>query len=358
LKMEEAAKYLHRHYVAWLEMGQWQPERAMPAGLYPTQGEWVRLEWRFQAPMSPSQWETAEETVRHCFQGICEVWCVCGGEKVSALAMAKTFTSPEAAASLWVAATSVAEDLSHPGEREAECLIGEACQSYAALPNAPFSSVNAWWTAHCAMTPQARREHRKKIQNYLKKGQFGHIGGYVIRCLKRDVSAEDGYWYWIPLMMESLWLGERPSMATLLSHLDFDQLRLDGAEACISWIRQTCADLRAQRGHEDPILRVTQSIQRDCSLPYAQSNLAEGLGLTPAYFSRLFEQKTGERFSAYLTRARISRAQQLLRGNAALNEIARACGFQRKNYFCEVFRKQTGMTAMQYRARARRGDGQ
>ena len=41
-----------------------------------------------------------------------------------------------------------------------------------------------------------------------------------------------------------------------------------------------------------------------------------------------------------------------------MGEVAQASGFQRKSYFCEVFRKHTGMTALQYRAMLRKGDGQ
>ena len=358
MEMEQAIRYLHRHYVAWLELGQWQPERAMPEEIYPTRGEWVRLEWCFQTAVPPQRWQAVEDRIIRCFADVCEVWCVCGSEKVSALAMAKTFTSPEKTACLWIAATRAAEELSQPGQREAECFISGICGGYDELPAAAFSSLNAWWMAHCPLTPQERREHRKKIQNYMKKGQFGHIGGYVARCLKRDAGLRNGFWYWVPLLMESLWMGSQPSMGTLLAHLDLNLLRAEGAEACVGWIRQTCADLRQQIGHDDPILRVTESIRKDCSLPYSQSNLAEGLGLTPTYFSKLFRGQTGVGFTDFLTRVRITRAQEMLRGDVALSEIARACGFQRKNYFCEVFRKQTGLTAMQYRARVRRGDGQ
>ena len=67
----------------------------------------------------------------------------------------------------------------------------------------------------------------------------------------------------------------------------------EGAEAMVAWLRKTCAELKKAAPPDDPIRRVTESIQRDCSLPYSQTNLAEGLGLTPAYFSRLFEKRTG-----------------------------------------------------------------
>ena len=116
------------------------------------------------------------------------------------------------------------------------------------------------------------------------------------------------------------------------------------------------SQLKATAKPQDPIARVMLSIQKDCSLPYSQSNLAEGLGLSPAYFSRLFEKRAGVRFSTYLTSARIAHAQELLRHGATLAEVTQACGYQRKSYFCEVFRKQTGMTALTYRAMLRKDD--
>ena len=95
-----------------------------------------------------------------------------------------------------------------------------------------------------------------------------------------------------------------------------------------------------------PIERVIESIKVDCSLPYSQANLSKSLGLTPAYFCRLFHEKTGQHFSTFLTRTRMEKAQYLLSDgqNLSLAEVSSACGYPNKSYFCQVFKKYTGMT--------------
>jgi AraC-like DNA-binding protein len=350
--------YLHRHYVAWLLQGQWDPELSLPEGTYPTDGEWMLVTWRCASPLKRAGWSAAEALVEQRFAGVCDVWPLCRGEQVSALAMAKTLSTPAMQAMVWVAATAVAEELSGAGDSPAQVCLGDVCQSYTALPTATLSELNVWWTVRSRLSPQERREHRKRIQNYLKKGQYGHISGYAARCLQRDGQRDGAYWYWIPLVMESFWMQTSTPMSLLTAYLDNAAILRDGADAMVAWLHKTCAELKRTSVPDDPIRRVMDSISRDCSLPYSQTNLAEGLGLTPAYFSRLFERRAGVRFTDYLTRARIERAQQCLRGGASLGEVAQASGFQRKSYFCEVFKKQTGMTALHYRAMHRKGDGQ
>lgn len=355
--MEEqtALRYLHRHYVAWLLQGQWQPELSLPEGCYPMQGEWIRLDWHLSESVPDDLRNVLEQTVDARFTDVCEVWTVCRNKQVSVLAMAKTLSTPEKQVGLWVAATDAAEEIQRECDITALCQISDVCQSYQSLVGTELMDLNAWWTQHSAMLPQERREHRKRIQNYLKKAQYGHVSGYVARCLKRNVDRKNAFWFWIPLVMESLWLQKKPSMSILTRHLNLAQMAAEGENAFFTWLRETCTELKKMATPEDPITRVTDSIRKDCSLPFSQKNLADGLGLTPAYFSRLFEKRTGVKFTEYLTLVRISRARELLDGSATLAEVAQASGFQRKSYFCEVFRKQTGMTAMEYRAMAKRG---
>ena len=356
--MEEqvALHYLHRHYVAWLLQGQWQPELSLPVGCYPVMGEWIRLDWQFSEPVPDECRNKLEQIVERCFTNVCEVWTVCQNKKVSALTMAKTLSTPEKCVGLWVAATEVAEEILRECEVSAACQISNVCGSYQSLADTVMMDINAWWTMHSEMPPSERREHRKRIQNYLKKAQYGHISGYVARRLKNRDDRNNAFWFWIPLVMESLWLQKKPSMSLLTKHLDFAHMAAEGENAFFVWVRETCAELKRMASPEDPVMRVMESISKDCSLPFSQKNLAEGLGLTPAYFSRLFEKRTGMKFTEYLTQARITHARELLHGGVALTEVAQASGFQRKSYFCEVFRKQTGMTTMEYRAMMKKGD--
>ena len=83
--------------------------------------------------------------------------------------------------------------------------------------------------------------------------------------------------------------------------------------------------------------------------------MSRSLGLTPAYFCRLFHEKTGQPFSTFLTRTRMEQAQMMLSSKEpqTLGEISATCGYPNKSYFCQVFKKYTGMTPGEYQAMAK-----
>ena len=55
-------------------------------------------------------------------------------------------------------------------------------------------------------------------------------------------------------------------------------------------------------------------------------------------------------FSTFLTTTRMEKAKELLAQAdvQSLQEISAACGYPNKNYFCQVFKKYTGMTPAEY----------
>jgi AraC family transcriptional regulator, L-rhamnose operon transcriptional activator RhaR len=68
------------------------------------------------------------------------------------------------------------------------------------------------------------------------------------------------------------------------------------------------------------------------------------------YFSRLFHEVTGIRFSEHVQQLRIEAAVKRLRaGQEKVADIALACGFHDLKHFYEVFRRHTGKTPGAYR---------
>ena len=81
-------------------------------------------------------------------------------------------------------------------------------------------------------------------------------------------------------------------------------------------------------------------------------DVANFLELNPAYFSRIFRQKTGVCFVDYLAEIRINKAIELLKNsNMNISEISEEVGFVRSRYFTEIFKKRKGMTPSEYRNR-------
>jgi two-component system response regulator YesN len=79
-------------------------------------------------------------------------------------------------------------------------------------------------------------------------------------------------------------------------------------------------------------------------------DVAQVVGISPYYFSKLFKEQTQVNFIDYLTDLRMARARGLLAGGSlSIKEICAQCGYGDQNYFSRIFKKVTGMTPTEYR---------
>jgi len=79
-------------------------------------------------------------------------------------------------------------------------------------------------------------------------------------------------------------------------------------------------------------------------------SLAEYLGLTPGYTSKLFKAETGRNYTEELASLRIEKAKELLlHTNLKSAEVGARVGYTNPQYFATTFRKATGMAPSEYR---------
>ena len=91
---------------------------------------------------------------------------------------------------------------------------------------------------------------------------------------------------------------------------------------------------------------IRENIARDLSV----SVLAQTVGMSQYYFSKLFKMSTGTTPHQYVMRQRVERAQEHLRASrTALAEIATLVGFETQSHFTSVFRRLVGATPKHYR---------
>lgn len=78
--------------------------------------------------------------------------------------------------------------------------------------------------------------------------------------------------------------------------------------------------------------------------------VAEYVNFSPSHLSAIFSQETGMTFIKYLTDLRIRKAKELLRCTAMRSsEICEAVGYKDPHYFSYLFKKNVGMSPMEYR---------
>ena len=79
-------------------------------------------------------------------------------------------------------------------------------------------------------------------------------------------------------------------------------------------------------------------------------DIADSLGISTSYLSRLFHSETGERLQDYINSVRVDHASRLLLySDMSLSDIAEYVCFPNQSYFGKIFRKYRGVTPKVYR---------
>ena len=80
------------------------------------------------------------------------------------------------------------------------------------------------------------------------------------------------------------------------------------------------------------------------------AQLADALGVSAGYLSRLFKNETGDSVSAYIRKQKIETAKRLLKySDYSLIDIANRLSFSSQSHFIQQFRELVGMTPKKYR---------
>ncbi len=96
--------------------------------------------------------------------------------------------------------------------------------------------------------------------------------------------------------------------------------------------------------------RVLEYVKENIDKELSVAEMAQVVGMSQYYFSKLFKMSTGTTPHQYVMRQRVERAQELLRdGNTALVEVATQVGFETQSHFTSVFRRLVGITPKKFR---------
>lgn len=99
---------------------------------------------------------------------------------------------------------------------------------------------------------------------------------------------------------------------------------------------------------------IEENYDKDISL----YQIADEAGMNSAYLSALFKGETGISYVRYLTELRVNKAKEFLTEGYLVSEVSDMVGYHNYRYFCDVFKKSTGMTPNEYKGTIRKREGQ
>ncbi|MDM5338358.1 response regulator [Fictibacillus enclensis] len=129
------------------------------------------------------------------------------------------------------------------------------------------------------------------------------------------------------------------------ANLQFPQTR----QAWDELIHGLCQMIQDAQRAKDPVSLAKKYIDEHSHEPLSLEQVAEMVGLSPTYFTKLFKEETNVTFIEFLTEVRLNKAVTLLNKNKySLKEICFMVGYKDPNYFSRVFKKQFLLSPKQY----------
>ena len=106
---------------------------------------------------------------------------------------------------------------------------------------------------------------------------------------------------------------------------------------------------------KDPVIaEITRYIGSDYGADITLGSLAGRVHLSREYLSRYFKKRTGRTIHEYLTEVRMRNAKRMIATSRhPISDIAEYCGYPSISNFQKAFKRETGMSAKEYRERAR-----
>lgn len=109
-------------------------------------------------------------------------------------------------------------------------------------------------------------------------------------------------------------------------------------------------EISPESDSDSKIILAQKYIEEHYNEDISVSDLAEKFYMSPNYFSTVFKKQTGESTISYMNRIRLERAKkELEETDRSIAEIAELIGFNDSHYFFKLFKKDTGITPLQYR---------
>lgn len=136
-------------------------------------------------------------------------------------------------------------------------------------------------------------------------------------------------------------------LSAILNSENEEELRREFVTAIVELAQAVVIHRQAP---DDVITKAQEYIRHNFKKDLALEEVAQSVGISPYYFSKLFKEEAGMNFSEYLTELRIETAKQLLVSHElSIKQVCMEAGYANPNYFSRIFKKWTGITPTEFR---------
>lgn len=204
---------------------------------------------------------------------------------------------------------------------------------------------------------QLGRQREKQLFDQVRLGQWDFVMDNIMDVIHSYANAGTNLLQTQQRILELLWMASRV-MSELgieidtptysLQAQDYRQLRIETSHL-IGQMRQAHEE-SYERLEADKIQQIKQYIIEHSNEDISLDALANKVGLSPIYISKMFKEKLGINYIDFLTECRIEKAKKLLADSEkSLKEITFEIGYHEPNYFSKVFKKMCSISPTEYR---------
>lgn len=128
------------------------------------------------------------------------------------------------------------------------------------------------------------------------------------------------------------------------------EISSEGSDSRLAIALRHHPDFGGAEGPSPYIVEVVKYLNEDYAKNISLQELADRIGISSYYLSRIFKQELKTNFIDYLTELRIGKSIELISSTGLpIKEIASRVGYDNPAYFCKVFKKATGKTIREMR---------
>jgi two-component system response regulator YesN len=118
----------------------------------------------------------------------------------------------------------------------------------------------------------------------------------------------------------------------------------------LNYILFELTDTVAMNSCNEHIIKITNYIEANLTQKLTLEDVSKAANLTKEYTAYLFKKETGKTVTSYINERKMLLAKELIdNGKMTLSDVALHLSFENYNYFSRLFKKNTGMTPLEYR---------